>query len=175
EAQIWSTLAHPNVLPFFGANVDLFAPYVCLVSPWMSNGDIMSFLKQNPGHDRLKSIIEVANALDYLHNLDPIIVHSDIRGANILVNDNFTCCLGNFGTSFAVDKICASPLTTLQTPRYPILRWMAPELIRSDETEAQIGVEPASRDIYSFGCTLVEVRTSILTAPSTHCIIDIHK
>ncbi|KAK0194415.1 kinase-like domain-containing protein [Armillaria mellea] len=159
EAQIWSTLSHPNILPFLGANVDLFAPYLCLASPWMSNGNIMPFLEQNPDHDRLKSIIEVAKGLDYLHNLDPVIVHSDIRGANITLTDDFTCCLGNFGASFAVEKICAFPLTTTWTPGSPDsnLRWMAPELIRSGE---EIEVQPASRDVYSFGCTLIEIYTN---------------
>ncbi|PBK84655.1 kinase-like protein, partial [Armillaria gallica] len=156
EAQIWSTLSHPNILPFFGANVDLFAPYVCLASPWMSNGNIMSFLEQNPDHDRLKSITEIANGLDYLHNLDPVIVHSDIRGANIILTDDSTCCLGNFGASFAVEKIHTFPLTKTQTLRSPdsSLRWMAPELVRSRD---KIEVLPASRDVYSFGCTLIEV------------------
>ncbi|KAK0223864.1 kinase-like domain-containing protein, partial [Armillaria fumosa] len=156
EARIWSTLSHPNILPFFGANADLFAPYTCLASPWMSNGNIISFLEQNPYHDRLKSITEIADGLKYLHNLDPIIIHSDIRGANIILTDDFTCCLANFGTSFAVEKVDAFPLTKtqkLQSPN-PSLRWMAPELIRSGE---QTQLQAASRDVYSFGCMMIEV------------------
>ncbi|KAK0484732.1 kinase-like domain-containing protein, partial [Armillaria novae-zelandiae] len=156
EAETWSALSHPNILPFFGANVDLFAPYMCLASPWMSNGCIISFLEQNPDHDRLKSITEIADGLNYLHNLDPVIVHSDIRGANIILTDDFTCCIANFGTSFAVEKVDAFPLTktqTLQSPN-PSLRWMAPELIRSGE---HLELQSASRDVYSFGCTMIEV------------------
>ncbi|KAG7442818.1 uncharacterized protein BT62DRAFT_935554 [Guyanagaster necrorhizus] len=43
--------------------------------------------------------------------------------------------------------------------RSPSLGWMAPELIRSDEVGRDIEGKPASRDVYSFGCTLVQIHT----------------
>ncbi|KIK65090.1 hypothetical protein GYMLUDRAFT_114413, partial [Collybiopsis luxurians FD-317 M1] len=48
EALIWRQLNHPNILPLLGVNVDLFRPSFCLISPWMNNKDIISFLKQHP-------------------------------------------------------------------------------------------------------------------------------
>ncbi|KAJ6465315.1 hypothetical protein C8R45DRAFT_839931 [Mycena sanguinolenta] len=44
EALIWRQLSHPNLLPFFG----LYYPkntqsQLCLVSPWMENGDITRY------------------------------------------------------------------------------------------------------------------------------------
>ncbi len=56
EALVWRNLKHPNVLPFLGVSTELFVPSFCLISPWMENGNIMSFLAVNPGHDRLVSV-----------------------------------------------------------------------------------------------------------------------
>ncbi|KAK0475676.1 kinase-like domain-containing protein, partial [Armillaria luteobubalina] len=80
EVLVWRNLRHPNVLPFIGVNDDVFYPGFCLISPWMKNGDIISFLRQNPGHNRIQCIREVANGLHYLHSHDPPVVHADIRG-----------------------------------------------------------------------------------------------
>ncbi|PBK60221.1 kinase-like protein [Armillaria solidipes] len=82
EALVWRNVKHPNVLPFLGVNKELFAPSFCLISPWMDNGDIVSFLRHYPGLDRLKSITDVARGMAYLHSLEPPIVHADIRGVS---------------------------------------------------------------------------------------------
>lgn len=51
EALVWRQLKHPNILPFLGVNTELFEPSFCLISPWMSNKDIVTFLKRNPTHN----------------------------------------------------------------------------------------------------------------------------
>jgi serine/threonine protein kinase len=57
EAVVWRQLRHPNVLPFYGISEDAFeVPRLCLVSPWMNNGNIMSYLEAQPDHDRLTSV-----------------------------------------------------------------------------------------------------------------------
>ncbi|KAF9022901.1 hypothetical protein BDZ89DRAFT_956203, partial [Hymenopellis radicata] len=83
EALLWRQLRHPSILPFFGVNDKLFAPRLCLISPWMENGTIVEFLKRNPQHDRMKAILEIAEGIQYLHNLDPPVVHGDIKGVSL--------------------------------------------------------------------------------------------
>ncbi|KAJ7489298.1 hypothetical protein FB451DRAFT_1125592, partial [Mycena latifolia] len=52
EALIWRQLCHPNLLPFFG--LYYLENRLCLVSPWMENGNILEFLSEAPhGVDRL--------------------------------------------------------------------------------------------------------------------------
>ncbi|SJK99362.1 uncharacterized protein ARMOST_02657 [Armillaria ostoyae] len=151
EALVWRNLKHPNVLPFLGVSTKLFVPSFCLISPWMENGNIMSFLAANPGHDRLVSIKEVASGMAYLHSLDPPIVHADIRGANILVTDDYRCCLADFGLALAVET---------QAPGSSSLglngsiRWLAPEVLDIRLFDHKY---VAARDVYAFGCTVIEI------------------
>ncbi|PBK92827.1 kinase-like protein [Armillaria gallica] len=158
EALVWRQLRHPNVLPFLGVSEDLFAPSYCLISPWMVNGNIVAYLQAHPDHDRLTSLVQVADAMRYLHNLDPPIVHADIRGvcslrANILVADDRRCCLADFGLSLITES---QNLSTTSGMRRGSLRWLAPEYILPGSLDQSC---IAARDSYAYGCTVIEVFT----------------
>ncbi|KAK0487229.1 kinase-like domain-containing protein [Armillaria novae-zelandiae] len=150
EALVWRQLCHPNVLPFLGVSKTLFAPRHCLISPWMNNGNIMSYLQVHPDHDRHTSLVQVAEGMRYLHNLDPPLVHADIRGANILVTDDLRCCLADFGLSLFAGS------QTLNSSSRGSIRWLAPEYMDPDLFD---GLYFTARDIYAYGCTVVEILT----------------
>ncbi|KAE9391221.1 kinase-like protein [Gymnopus androsaceus JB14] len=153
EALIWRQLKHPNILPLLGVNAELFSPSFCLISPWMENKNIITYLKNNPGHNRHNVLSEVASGLYYLHSRDPPILHGDIRGANILVTDDLHCCLADFGLSLIIsDSRTLSNASTSGMTKGTI-RWMAPELI----IPARRAPNDTSRDVYAFGCTVLEV------------------
>ncbi|KAF9257175.1 kinase-like protein [Marasmius fiardii PR-910] len=156
EALLWTQLSHPNVLPFLGVNTTDFSGRFCLVSPWMVNGEIKNFLKENPGHDKLVAITEIAAGMSYLHSVD--IVHADIKGANVLVDIQGHCRLADFG--LAVSAV-TNTLITSANDRKGTIRWMAPELLigrDGDETpydkRAKFG-----RDIYAYAMTVLEIIT----------------
>jgi serine/threonine protein kinase len=46
ELGIWKRLQHSNILKFMGTTSD-FGPSVALVAPWLANGTLTAFLKQN--------------------------------------------------------------------------------------------------------------------------------
>ncbi|PBK81427.1 kinase-like protein [Armillaria gallica] len=152
EALLWRNLKHPNILPFLGVRRDLFAPSFCLISPWMKNGNIMSFLERNPCHNRLQSITEIARGMAYLHSLNPPIVHGDIRGANILVTDDFHCCLCDFGLALAVES--QAPGSSSLSRLSGSLRWLPPELMAIRLFDQRY---VTARDVYSYGCTVIEI------------------
>ncbi|KAK0439972.1 kinase-like domain-containing protein [Desarmillaria tabescens] len=157
EALVWRNLQHPNVLCVIGINEDLFHPSFCLISPWMKNGNIISFLSQHPEHNQCQydeQIIEVANGLDYLHSHKPPVIHADIRGANILVNADFRCCLADFGLAKAV-MTCG--FGSYGDSRKGSSRWLAPELLQVDASSNW--QYQTFRDIYAFGCTVIEIFT----------------
>ncbi|KAJ7359278.1 kinase-like domain-containing protein, partial [Mycena albidolilacea] len=82
EVLIWKGLSHPNILPLLGIDLVSRKPSCCLVSPWMENGSVMAFLKTYPDFDKRSLVRDVASGLEYLHNLDPPVVHGDIKGVS---------------------------------------------------------------------------------------------
>ncbi|KAJ7572446.1 kinase-like domain-containing protein, partial [Mycena floridula] len=152
EALVWKQLDHPGVLKFLGVSVDMFFPSFCLVSPWMANGNINDYLQVYPNHDLLTVLREVAEAMQYLHEFTPCIVHADIRGANILVTDDGHCVLADFGLASVSGT---QSLATSSVGSKGSVRWLCPEVLLS--TLASQQKPHPSRDIYAYGCTALEV------------------
>lgn len=54
EPILWRQLCHPNILPFHGIFYsDSVRSQICLVSPWMEEGNIREYLKKNPTTERM--------------------------------------------------------------------------------------------------------------------------
>ncbi|KIK58563.1 hypothetical protein GYMLUDRAFT_170833 [Collybiopsis luxurians FD-317 M1] len=156
EALVWQQLEHPNILPFLGVNEELFHPSFCLISPWMKNRNVISFLDRDPAYNRYTLLTDIAAGIAYLHSRKPAIVHGDIRGANVLVTDDFRCCLTDFGLTLVRDDFLSQRWTTSSTPMKGAIRWMAPELLDPDDSGV---LSHTSRDIYAFGMTVIEILT----------------
>ncbi|KAL0065071.1 hypothetical protein AAF712_007907 [Marasmius tenuissimus] len=155
ETLVWTQLNHPNVLPFLGVNTKLFPRGFCLVSPWMDNGHLLSFLEKNLEHDKLTAICEIAAGMAYLHTLS--ILHGDIKATNVLVDDHGRCLLADFGVSEANTY-------STTTGMKGSFRWMAPEMfgyqpvpVYALETRTHNARTKLPQDIYAFGCTVLEV------------------
>ncbi|XP_017977620.1 PREDICTED: mitogen-activated protein kinase kinase kinase ANP1 isoform X3 [Theobroma cacao] len=85
--------------------------------------------------------------LEYLHNNG--IMHRDIKGANILVDNKGSIKLADFGASKQVVELATvSGAKSMKGTPY----WMAPEVI------LQTG-HSFSADIWSVGCTVIEMAT----------------
>ncbi|PBK58537.1 kinase-like protein, partial [Armillaria solidipes] len=161
EALVWRQLRHENILPFCGIDFEYFMPRYCLISPWMKNGNVVHYLESHPDHDRLKCVREIARAIDFLHGLDPQVVHGDIRGGNILISNDLHCCLADFGSTISI----ATEAPSCNTMSQNSLRWLAPELQIYDPMSFDKEFLPG-RDIYAFGCTIIEIYT--LKPPFSH-------
>ena len=94
---MWRHLRHPNILPLLGATLGTtdYKLRYALVSEWMDNGDITSFVIRHRDvnrvqlvschvhvcgnrYDRFPKLIDVAHGLEYLHGLN--FVHGDLKG-----------------------------------------------------------------------------------------------
>ncbi|KAF7373277.1 Kinase-like protein [Mycena sanguinolenta] len=151
EALLWKDLHHPHILPFLGIDADSFPSFLCMVSPWMENGTVMNYLKTHGYASVDKLLYEIAQGLEYLHSRD--IVHGDLRGANILVKDDWSACLSDFGLSIFSDAT-----STTSTNRGGSLYWMAPELLFPERFGLKFTRTPAT-DVYAFGCVCFELYT----------------
>ncbi|KAJ7353458.1 kinase-like domain-containing protein, partial [Mycena albidolilacea] len=149
EALVWKDLHHPHILPFLGIDRDSFPSALCMVSPWMEHGTVMDYL-ENHGYENVdKLLYEVAQGLQYLHSRN--IVHGDLRGGNILVDEEWNACLADFGLSMFTDAT-----STMTTNRGGSPYWMAPELIDPDRFGRAFARTPTT-DVYAFGCVCLEV------------------
>ncbi|KAJ7802642.1 kinase-like domain-containing protein, partial [Mycena olivaceomarginata] len=68
-------------------------------------------------------LFETAHSLAYLHSQN--IVHGDLRGGNVLINDEEHAQLADFGLAIVTD----ATLGTTSTTRRGSSRWMASELL----------------------------------------------
>ncbi|KAF9440449.1 kinase-like protein [Macrolepiota fuliginosa MF-IS2] len=162
ETILWGQTEHPNILPFYGICYlgDESFKQICLVSPWMENGNIVTYLMAHDSVPRRPLVCDVACGLEYLHSKD--IVHGDLKGANILVNSAGRACLADFGlSSIQADKMFSSRATTTASVGCTY-RWAAPELVEEDTPRLT-----KASDVWAVGCVFYEILTGLL--PFTEC------
>ncbi|KAF9442292.1 kinase-like protein [Macrolepiota fuliginosa MF-IS2] len=167
EMILWSQLEHPNILPFYGKCylVDESSSkwQACLVSPWMENGNIVKYLKDNLSRPRKPLICDVARGLQYLHQKD--IVHGDLKGANILVTGAGRACLSDFGlSSVQADRTFSYGIATTAVFGRTT-RWASPELLEEDAGPTKMS------DIWAVGCVFYEILTGLV--PFHECRTDL--
>ncbi|KAG7088755.1 hypothetical protein E1B28_012720 [Marasmius oreades] len=172
EVLLWRQLKHPNILQFLGITEELFWPSYCIVSPSMANGDIVTYslVHGSTLDEKIKMMSEISEGIRYLHEHHPPIVHSDIKGLNILVSDDGECCLADFGLVTLENESSEGQVhvSTSQAVIRGSVPWLAPELMNPD----YIGVPSrTTRDIYALGCTIFELLTG--NAPFVEKKMDI--
>ncbi|CEL60554.1 hypothetical protein RSOLAG1IB_09736 [Rhizoctonia solani AG-1 IB] len=151
EGYSWSKHRHPNLLEIFG--LALFRNQIALVSPWMANGTITTYIKERPEANRPKLCAEVASGLAYLHEKET--AHGDLKGVNVLVDGNGNAKIIDFGStvmnhySLAFDSERAQHIFSI--------RWASPELLLADLPRASI-----QSDVYALGMTIFEILSGTL-------------
>ncbi|CAM6027539.1 unnamed protein product [Sphagnum balticum] len=112
---------------------------------WGSEGESTIFLDWPT---RFHICVGIARGLFYLHEeLQPCIIHRDIKGPNILLDNNLNPKIADFGLArlFSNDQ---SHLFTQE--RAGTLGYMAPEYATFGELSTKV-------DVYSFGVLLLEI------------------
>lgn len=159
EAAVWSSAMHPYITPFLGISYDSEGSNMpSLITKFYENGNVMAYLKNRSRVDKMVIITQIAEGLAYLHSR--FIIHGDIKGDNILINDKGQACLADFGQARILQ---ASGFTT--NTQSGTWRYMAPELLASEE-ELVIEKVTTASDVYAFAMTVVEIFTG--RAPFSH-------
>ncbi|KAH7329819.1 kinase-like domain-containing protein [Rhizoctonia solani] len=141
-ANLWYDLRSDYTLPFYGIGMESFEEndhfQLYMVSPLMKNFDAMTYLKDYRSSSGMKKnilriITHAAMGLQYLHNRRPPVVHSGMKGDNVLITDSGGAVLGGFGLTKALESVENSKLPpAVMTGRTESQRWLAPEMFVDD-------------------------------------------
>jgi serine/threonine protein kinase len=96
-------------------------------------------------------LFEIAQGLAYLHSQD--IIHGDLRGTNILVDDKGHACLADFGLAVFSNATLANQ----SSQHGGSVRWMGPELLYPQSCGLENFQRTFANDVYSFACVCIEV------------------
>ncbi|KAG8830433.1 hypothetical protein FRC17_004884 [Serendipita sp. 399] len=152
ETEIWAKLRHPNILPMYGLCLDDQWEYGALISPWCINGkssDYLYGLVDKP-EERIRLLTEVAKGTEFLHAREPIIVHGDLKPANVLIDGQGTARICDFGLIRIIQEEVDTGMTTT-TPHTGTTRYLSRELL-TGETPAPT----LASDCHALGCIILE-------------------
>ncbi|KAK3439943.1 hypothetical protein EUGRSUZ_B00282 [Eucalyptus grandis] len=151
EVNLISGIRHKNLMRILGCSIE--GPESLLVYEYLPKRSLDLVLFVNDAttvitwEERLHIIIGTAEGLAYLHGGCGVkIIHRDIKTSNILLDENLTAKISDFGLArcIAMDK------SHLSTGIAGTLGYMAPEyLMRGQLTE--------KADVYAFGVLVLEI------------------
>lgn len=152
EVSIHSMMSHKNVVKLIGYCVS--ENTLMLVTEYISNGNLDNILHKSdipiPLDIRLGIAIGCAEALSYMHSMhlssDKLIYHGDVKPANILLDDNLTTKVSDFGLS----RLLFGGDTQFTTSLKGSMGYMDPIYFHEGR------LTPKS-DVYSFGVVLFEL------------------
>ncbi|KAG8766045.1 hypothetical protein FRC12_007116 [Ceratobasidium sp. 428] len=105
ELYAWSKCQHRNVLPLLG--LVLYQGQIRMVSLWVENGSLPSYLNKHPDVDRCYmpssahllygQSTQICDGVAYLH--DTGVIHGDLKGNNVLVSEKGVPMITDFGNA----------------------------------------------------------------------------
>jgi serine/threonine-protein kinase len=146
EAQAAGNLQHPNIVKIFDAGEEQDIAYIAM--ELLKGDDLKKWATKDtllPVEKVLEYIALSADALGYAHKSG--IVHRDIKPANIMLLDDGTVRVCDFGIARITESSKTATGTVLGTPYY-----MSPEQIAGKKVDGRA-------DLFSLGVTLYEMLT----------------
>ncbi|KIJ09636.1 hypothetical protein PAXINDRAFT_17269 [Paxillus involutus ATCC 200175] len=157
ELNVWARLQDKNVVELLGV-VSGFGVLPSIVCPWFSNGSLYSYLPKHEAMNlsvRQGLLFDIASGLRYLHSRD--IVHGDLHGGNVLVDEHGRACLTDFGLSVIIQEFPGT--SYLKSGICGALRYADPALVRQVHAEGRVVYPTKPSDVYSFGGLTLYVLT----------------
>jgi serine/threonine protein kinase len=152
EVEIMSKIYHPNIVLFMGACTRPGS--MAIITELMPKGDLEQLLqdarvKLSLGK-RMRMARDAALGMTWLHLANPVIVHRDLKASNLLVDQNYTVKICDFGLSQIKPRGAALRDGAEGAKGTPL--WMAPEVMMGEKFNEKA-------DVYSFGIVLWEILT----------------
>ncbi|XP_073007494.1 probable serine/threonine-protein kinase At1g54610 isoform X1 [Typha latifolia] len=166
EIHILRSLDHPNVIKLEGIVASRMSGSLYLVFEYMEHD--LSGLAATPGVKFTESEVkcymqQLFRGLEHCHNRG--VLHRDIKGSNLLIDNNGILRIGDFGLATFFDPNKRQPLTS----RVVTLWYRPPELLLG-ATEYGVAV-----DLWSTGCILGELLVGKPIMPGRTEVEQLHK
>lgn len=91
-------ILHPNIVNYIGG-VGLYFPERIGIIMELLQTNLRDFISKNVIEMNFQLYIakQIASGMNFLHSLNPHVLHRDLRTPNILINADLTCKIGDFG------------------------------------------------------------------------------
>lgn len=154
EVGVLHDLKHRNVIKFLACYET--RNHVWIVEEYSAGGDLMKVLKEDkklPEWSIRNFARDIVRGLHYVHSEG--FVYCDLKPSNLLLNEDGTVKLGDFGLSRSVypDDATTPASTNAGTRGRGTPYYMAPELFHRQ------GVHSYASDLWALGCLLYEMAT----------------
>ncbi|XP_048130533.1 LOW QUALITY PROTEIN: wall-associated receptor kinase-like 1 [Rhodamnia argentea] len=154
ELETVMQINHKNVVKLHGICLETRIPL--LVYEYILNGTLFQHIHPNAStilrswKNQLRIAAEAALALKYMHSCaEPPIIHGDIKSVNILLDQNYSVKVSDFGTSVLISPE-NSHIVSFEIQG--TLGYIDPEYL----TTGRLTIKS---DVYSFGAVLMELLT----------------
>ena len=147
EAKAVTSLSHPNIVSIY--DVENEGEFYYLILEYVEGMTLKDYMIKNP-RIPIETIVHIAKqiAAGLSHAHQNGIIHRDIKPQNILMNENLTCKITDFGIARAYGVTTLTQTNQMLGTVY----YLSPEQARGNVATAQ-------SDIYSLGILIFEMIT----------------
>jgi len=148
EIESFRHLSHKRLVKFIGACLEL--PHLCLVTEYVAAGSLHHLLHVRriplPVSHGMNMCLQIADAVQYLHSQNPVVVHRDLKSLNVVLDLQLNVKICDFGLTESMERTHITKKNNGGSPRY-----MAPELF-DDKSKITEKI-----DIWAMACIFIEI------------------
>ncbi|KAJ3677173.1 hypothetical protein LUZ60_002897 [Juncus effusus] len=162
ECQVLKRIRHRNLMRIITACS--LPDFKALVLPFMANGSLDRCLYSRSIElslvQRVNICSDIAEGMAYLHHYSPVkVIHCDLKPSNVLLNDDMTALVSDFGISRLIMSVEVGGTASIENVGTSTANMLCGS-IGYIAPEYGFGSNASSKgDVYSFGVLVLEVVT----------------